>query len=63
MAVRLNYESVTKSCVFTDHFNQSNFHFCDKTNVFTYFRLIIFMPIFNFGFKLFPKYNLSIGIV
>ena len=27
VAVRLNYKSVTKSCVVTDHFNQSNFHF------------------------------------
>ena len=43
VAVRLSYESANKSCVFTNHFNQSNFHFCDKTNAFTYFRLIIFM--------------------
>ena len=41
VAVRLNYKSVTKSCVFTDHFNQGNFYFCNNTNVFTYFRLII----------------------
>ena len=41
VAVKLNYKSVTKSCVFTDHFNQGNFYFCDNTNVFTYFRLII----------------------
>ena len=38
VAVRLNYKSVTKSCVFTDHFNQSNLHFCDDTNAFIYFR-------------------------
>ena len=44
VAVRLNYKFVTKSCVFTDHFNQSNFHFCDNTNGFIYFRYIILMP-------------------
>ena len=44
VAVRLNYKFVTKSCVFTEHFNQSNFHFCDNTNGFIYFRYIILMP-------------------
>ena len=43
VAVRLNYKFVTKSCVFTDHFNQSNFHFCDNINGFIYFRYIILM--------------------
>ena len=38
MVVRLNYNSVTKSYVFTDHFNQCNFHFCENTNAFIYFR-------------------------
>ena len=44
VAVRLNYKFVTKSCVFTDHFNQSNFHFCDNTNGLIYFKYIILMP-------------------
>ena len=44
VAVRLNYKFVTKSYVFTDHFNQSNFHFCDNTNSFIYFRYFILMP-------------------
>ena len=44
VAVRLNYKFVTKSCVFTDHFNQSNFHFYDKTNGLIYFKYIILMP-------------------
>ena len=43
-AVKLNYKSVTKSCVFTDQFNQSTFNFCDNINAFTYFRGIILMP-------------------
>ena len=44
VAVTLNYKFVTKSCVFTDHFKQSNFHFCDNTNGFIDFRYIILMP-------------------
>ena len=32
VAVRVNYKFVTKPYVFTDHFNQSNFHFYDNTN-------------------------------
>ena len=44
VGVRLNYKFVTKSCVFADHFNQSNFHFCDNTNGFIYFRYIILIP-------------------
>ena len=44
VAVRLNYKFVTKSCVFADKFNQSNFDFCDNTNSFIYFRYIILMP-------------------
>ena len=27
VAVRLNYKSITKSCVFTDHFIQNILHF------------------------------------
>ena len=44
VAVRLNYKFVTKSYVFADQFNQSNFDFCDNTNSFIYFRYIILMP-------------------
>ena len=44
VAVRLNYKFVTKPYVFTDHFNQSNFHFCDNINGFIYFRYTILMP-------------------
>ena len=44
VAVRLNYKFVTKSCVLSDHFNQSNFHFCDNTNGLIYFKYIILMP-------------------
>ena len=44
VAMRLNYKFATKSCVFTDHFNQSNFHFCDNTNGLIYFKYIILMP-------------------
>ena len=44
VAVRLNYKFVTKSCVFTDHFNQSNFHFCDNTNGLIDFKYIILIP-------------------
>ena len=43
VAVRHNYKFVTKSCVFTDHFSQSDFHFCNNTNDFIYFRYIILM--------------------
>ena len=57
VAVRLNYKFVTKSCVFTDHFNQSNFHFCDNTNGLIYFKPILFLCL------KFPKYNFSICIV
>ena len=32
VVVRLNYKLVTKSYVFTDQFNQCNFHFCENTN-------------------------------
>ena len=43
VAVRLNYKFATKSYVFTDHFNQSNFHFCYNANGFIYFIYIILM--------------------
>ena len=56
VAVRLNYKFITKSYIFTDHFNQSNFNFCDYTNGF-------FISDISFLCLIFPKYNLSICIV
>ena len=56
VAVRLNYKSVTKLCVFHDHFNQSNFHFCDNT-------MILFVSDELFSCVTFPKYTLRISIV
>ena len=54
VAVRLNYKSVTKLCVFHDHFNQSNFHFCDNT-------MILFISDELFSCVTFPKYTLCIS--
>ena len=56
VAVRLNYKFVTKSYVFTDHFNQSNFHFV-TIQMFLFISDILFLCL------IFPKYNLSICIV
>ena len=56
VAVRLNYKSVTESCVFHDHFNQSNFHFYDNT-------MLLFILDELFLCLTFLKYNLSICIV
>ena len=39
VAVRLNYKSVTKSYVFSDHFNQSNLFFLELT-IFVFYLLL-----------------------
>ena len=56
VAVRLNYKSVIKLCVFHDHFNQNNIHFCDNT-------MLLFISDELFLYLIFAKYNLSISIV
>ena len=54
-AVRLNYKSITKLCVFHGHFNQNNVPFCDNT-------MLLFISDELLLYLIFVKYNPSTSI-
>ena len=56
VAVRLNYTTVTNSCVFTDHFIQNISHFAA-------IQILLFFPDELFLCLTFPKCNLDIYLV